>query len=107
MSTGQPQIKNQKKSRVGGARPGAGRPKGAQNKATASIREIARQYTDDAVKALVDVLKDDTAPRAAVVAAANSILDRGYGKPAVVVQGDEDGGAIRAVARIEIVGVAP
>lgn len=106
MSAGKPSIKNQPKSNRGGKREGAGRPKGAHNKATASIREIAREYTDDAVNALVRVLTDDDAPHAAVVSAANSILDRGYGKPATIVQGDEDGGPIK-VTRIELVGVSP
>ncbi|WP_370309282.1 hypothetical protein [Sphingobium abikonense] len=104
---GQPLKVNQAKSNRGGKREGAGRPKGAPNKATASIREIARLYTDDAVNALVRVLTDGSAPHAAVVSAANSILDRGYGKAATIVQGDEDGGAVKFATRIELVGVRP
>ena len=81
-----------------GSAPGerrGGRQKGVPNKATRSIREISRQYTDQAINALVDVLSNDEEPAAARVAAANSLLDRGYGKAATIVQGDEDGGALQ------------
>lgn len=64
----------------GGKRDGAGRPKGAVNKATADIREAAQQYSDEALAVLAEVMKaGDSA--AARVAAANSILDRAHGKP--------------------------
>lgn len=82
---------------------GKGRVKGVPNKATASIRDIARQYTDEAVMALVAVLGDDSP--AARVAAAKEILDRGYGKATTVI-GGEDGGAIKMTHRIELVGAA-
>lgn len=95
---------NQEQSSHGGARPGAGRPKGSPNKATASIREAAREYTQEALEALVRVLRSDEEPAAARVSAANSILDRGYGKASTVISGDEDGGAVKVATRIEIVG---
>jgi hypothetical protein len=47
------------------------------------------------------------APPAARVAAANSILDRGWGKPAQPHDGDGDGGAIELIHRIERVIVDP
>nr|WP_293854423.1 hypothetical protein [Sphingomonas sp. SCN 67-18] len=77
------------------------------NKATQSIREIARQYTDEAVNSLVAVMRDDGEPAAARVSAANAILDRGYGKPSTVISGDDEGGPVRTITRIELVGVAP
>ena len=57
-----------------------GREAGTPNKATASIREAAQQYTETAIQTLVEVMSDETAPHAARVAAANSLLDVGYGK---------------------------
>ncbi|WP_397586792.1 hypothetical protein [Sphingobium fuliginis] len=108
MSAGQP-LKVAKSSNRGSA-PGerrGGRKKGVPNKATRSIREIAREYTDEAINGLVAVLKNKDEPAAARVAAANSILDRGYGKAATIVQGDEEGGAVKVVTRIELVGVSP
>jgi hypothetical protein len=95
---------NQDKSSHGGAREGAGRKKGSPNKATASIRNAAREYTDEALSTLVKVMADDSAPHAAKVSAANSVLDRGFGKPSTVISGDEDGGEVKVATRIEIVG---
>ena len=82
---------NQTKSTRGGKREGAGRPKGSQNKATAAIREVAGQYTEQAVNALVSILAGgEGIPAAAQVAAARELLDRAHGKPSqsVDVQGD-------------------
>lgn len=64
----------------GGKRDGAGRPKGAVNKATADIREAAQEFTSAALEVLVDVMKNGDSA-AARVAAANSVLDRGHGRP--------------------------
>lgn len=69
-----------------------GRKAGTPNKATASIKEIARQYTDAAVEALVKILAGgEGIPAAAQVAAAKELLDRGYGKATQPISGDEEG----------------
>lgn len=73
---------------VGGKREGAGRPPGARNKATALIREAAQRHGEVAIKVLVDIAKDTGAPPAARVAAANGLLDRGYGKPTQPIEHD-------------------
>lgn len=64
----------------GGKRDGAGRPKGAPNKVTAGIREAAQEYTAQALSVLVEIMTTGDSA-AARVAAANSVLDRAYGKP--------------------------
>lgn len=64
----------------GGKREGAGRKKGVPNKLTADIKAIAQDYGEEAVKSLVEIMRDGDAPHAARVAAAKDILDRGYGK---------------------------
>lgn len=68
----------------GGRREGAGRPAGAPNKATreqgARLSELAKSYTDIAFSTLVDVAMNGSSDTARI-AAANSILDRGYGRP--------------------------
>ncbi len=72
-----------KKSNRGSA-PGerrGGRAKGTPNKATAAVKEIAGQYTEEAIETLVKVMKDDEAPHPARVSAANALLDRAHGKP--------------------------
>ena len=68
----------------GGALMGAGRPAGVPNKATreqgARLSELAKSYTDIAFSTLVDVAINGSSDTARI-AAANSILDRGYGRP--------------------------
>lgn len=78
----------------GGKREGAGRPPGAVNRRTATLRELARGHTEEAIGALVKVLRESESD-AAIVSAANALLDRGYGKPSQVLSGDEEGGPIR------------
>lgn len=67
----------------GGKREGAGRPKGARDAATAeqgaTIADLARAHTDVALSALVYIATAGES-EAARVAAANALLDRGYGK---------------------------
>ncbi len=68
----------------GGKRAGAGRPQGRRNKATVeqklTLEELARTHTDAALAVLIEVAQHGQS-EAARVSAANSILDRGYGKP--------------------------
>ena len=90
----------------GGARPGAGRPAGSPNKATGSLRDKARGYTDQALEALFQIALGGES-EAARVSAANAILDRGYGKPSQVLAGDEEGGPIATINRIILEGVKP
>jgi hypothetical protein len=81
-----------------------GRSKGTPNKATASLKDLARLHTDGALKALVSILAGgEGIPAAAQVAAAKEILDRGYGKASMVLSGDEDGGPIKAITEIRLV----
>ena len=53
-----------------------GRPKSARRRAGARQRKIT-----EAINTLAAIMDDTKAPPAARVAAANSLLDRGYGKP--------------------------
>ena len=70
----------------GGYREGAGRPAGSSSKCTAEqskrLSELAKTYTEDALQTLVDVARNGRTD-AARVSAANALLDRAYGKPAV------------------------
>lgn len=70
--------------KTGGRRTGAGRPKGVQNKTTkearATIGELARHHADEAIMTLVHVATNGQS-ESARVAAANALLDRGYGRP--------------------------
>jgi hypothetical protein len=53
---------------------------GGRPKALRHVEELAREQTTDAVKTLVTIHKNPKAPPAARVAAANALLDRGWGK---------------------------
>ena len=68
----------------GGMREGSGRPAGAVNKANSELAldlsESAREYTNDALNTLVDVMQSSQSDSARI-AAATAILDRGYGRP--------------------------
>jgi endonuclease III len=67
----------------GGMREGSGRPTGAANKATSDLKlnlsELAREYTNDALHTLVDVMQSSQSD-SATIAAATAKLDRGYGR---------------------------
>lgn len=45
-----------------------------------TLTELAREYTEEAVEALVEVMRDKAAPAAARVAASDKILNRGWGQ---------------------------
>jgi hypothetical protein len=69
------------------------------------IRSIARSHTRTAINVLVGIMRSEEATPAARVSAANSILDRGWGKVAQPVQNGED--ALEVIHRIERVIVHP
>jgi hypothetical protein len=68
----------------GGKREGAGRPMGSRSAATKQeqerISDLAKQHSDTALKALTSIAENGVS-EAARVSAANSLLDRAYGKP--------------------------
>jgi hypothetical protein len=85
-------AENSKKPRGKPFQPGktgnaGGRPKLPED--VKHVRELARQYTAQAVGALVEVLQSDSA--AGKVAAANALLDRGWGKAEQPITGPEGG----------------
>ena len=47
----------------------------------AHVRELARQFTPEAIETLVEIRGDPKQSGSARVAAANSLLDRGWGRP--------------------------
>jgi hypothetical protein len=64
-------------------------------KASTEIRSLARAHTDSALKVLAGIMNQTEAPPAARVAAANSLLDRGWGKAAQIIAGDENDGPVK------------
>jgi hypothetical protein len=54
---------------------------GGRLKLPAGMRELAKAKTIDAINTLGEIMNDKTAPPSARVTAANSLLDRAWGKP--------------------------
>jgi Family of unknown function (DUF5681) len=54
---------------------------GGRPKIFTEVKQAAREHTEAAIEALVGVMNNEEATAAARVAAANAILDRGWGKP--------------------------
>src|SRR6476620_10486099 len=72
----------------GGKRPGAGRPVGsgmgalvASTGQKVAFAELAKQYDREALEVIVAAMRDEAEPMSVRVAAANSLLDRAYGRP--------------------------
>lgn len=87
--------------KVGGARPGAGRPKGSKNKVPGHVRELARTYTDKAVEELASLAGAKSGrgcrkakSEAARVMAIKELLDRAWGKS---TQAHQHSGAVAVV----------
>lgn len=54
---------------------------GGRPKTIGYVRELASQQTESAIKTLAEICGREDLPPAARVAAANSLLDRAYGRP--------------------------
>jgi len=75
----------------GGKRPGSGRKKGVQNKATIDLKGKAGEYTAEAIQVFVDVMLDPEAPAAVRIQAADKLLDRSHGRPSIHVDAQISG----------------
>ena len=74
-------------------------------RALTEIRSLARSHTRTAINVLVGVMRSEDATHTARVAAANAILDRGWGKAAQALEARD--GALELIHRIERVIVHP
>ena len=73
----------------------------AMARSVTEIRSLARSHTRTALNVLVAVMRNTKATPPARIAAANAILDRGWGKAAQAIEnGDE--GALELIHRIEL-----
>ncbi len=55
------------------------------------LKSLARAHTESAVNVLAGIMNQTEAPPAARVAAANSLLDRGWGKASQPIENGENG----------------
>lgn len=79
---------------------------GGRPKLDNDVKDLARKYSKEAVKRLVDWMRDEN-PKASV-AACQALLDRGYGKPAqaVTLSGDEEN-PLQHQHTVEFIGSRP
>ena len=70
-------------------------PTTKRSRTITEIRSLARSHTRTALNVLVGVMRSTKAPAPARIAAANAILDRGWGKAAQAVEG-HDGSALNS-----------
>jgi hypothetical protein len=87
----------------GGKREGAGRPAGLRNKATlerkASLTDLAQTHAAAAVQTLFSIMSNEAEAASARVAAANAILDRGFGRPRQAVDlGADDESSVTEIS---------
>jgi hypothetical protein len=68
-------------------------------KAPLEIRSLARKYTHKALNTLVSIMVEPKAPAAARIMAANSLIDRGWGKAAQLV---DVAGEIRQLVEVKL-----
>lgn len=61
---------------------------GGKPKELKGIQELARSHAPEAIRTLASIMKNAKAGPAARAMASNSLLDRGYGRPAQFVTGD-------------------
>lgn len=95
-------METEPKIRVNRGNAGKGRPKGSLNKATADVKVVAQQYTEEAVDRLASIMRDSDSD-AAKVSAIKELLDRGHGKATTVIGGDPDGAAIKTALTVRFV----
>src|SRR5262245_57020828 len=80
---GKPRGRPWKKGQSGNP---AGRPKDVHG-----IAALARTFSAEAIEKLVELMRDKTMPPRAVIAAIDSLLDRGLGKPMQSMQQQQIG----------------
>src|SRR5262245_324896 len=61
---------------------------GGRPKVIAEVKELAREHTGEAIQTLVSIMSNPKSAPAARVSAANSLLDRGYGKAPQHISGE-------------------
>jgi hypothetical protein len=75
---------------------------GGRPKALIEVQALAREHSPTAIATLAKIMEDDEVPPAARVAAANSILDRAWGKPPQALHHTgEDGGPVQVQHNVD------
>lgn len=75
------ETKAETKEGRGGVRENSGRPSSAQTILNQTIKERAAIHGDSAIETMVELMNNDEIPANVRLAAAEKLLDRGFGKP--------------------------
>ena len=75
---------------------------GGRPKIFTEVKQAAREHTEAAIETLVGVMNNEEATAAARVAAANAILDRGWGKPESYTNMAHDNKPLRELTDAEL-----
>ena len=84
---------------AGGFTKGQSGNPGGRPREIGEIKELARCHTSAAFEALRGIMSDEKAPPSARVAAAEAILNRGWGRPSQIVSGDAEAEPLEIVVR--------
>jgi len=79
----------------------SGNPGGRPHRVTSdgrTLKQICRDHTDDAIKTLVDILREGS--EGSKLTAAKELLDRGWGRATQPVSGDDDAAPIRTAVDV-------
>lgn len=69
---------------------------GGMPKGVAEVKALARQWGPQAIETLANIMLRGSSERARI-AAADALLDRGFGKPTQPIAGDDEAPALRIV----------
>lgn len=79
----------------GGFQKGRSGNPGGRPKEIGEVRDLARQFTPQAIESLQSIMNEQQAPASARVAAAEALLNRGWGRPTQMIAGDADAGPLQ------------
>lgn len=80
---------------------GGGSRLGKPNKVNRELRELARDYTEEAVTTLATIMRDSESDQAKAMAA-DKLLDRGHGKATQIIAGDKENPILHVIQGLKI-----